>query len=94
MLTGQYVRGVRAMLKMSQVELARMVGVSYVVIRNIESSDGICDGKGHILYKIDQIFKEKGVNYDLTHNKLTVTCTIDLNATFGENSKNKLKTAS
>ncbi len=84
MLTGPYVRAARAILKMSQVDLAELVGVSYVVIRNIESTDGICDGKGHVLYKIERIFKEKGVKFDLAANELTIKCRVDLQAGFGE----------
>ncbi|MBT5828254.1 MAG: helix-turn-helix transcriptional regulator [Alphaproteobacteria bacterium] len=82
MLTGPYVRAARAILKMSQVELAELVGVSYVVIRNVESTDGICDGKGHVLYKIEKIFKENGIKFDLTSNDLTIKCSVNLEAGF------------
>jgi len=85
MLTGPYVRAARAILKMSQVELASLVGVSYVVIRNIESTDGICDGKGHVLYKIERIFKERGVNFELSGEALTIECRVNLRAGFEGN---------
>lgn len=84
MLTGPYVRAARAILKMSQVELAELVGVSYVVIRNVESTDGICDGKGHVLYKIEKIFKQQGIKFDLNSNKLTIECSINIQAGFND----------
>ena len=78
MLTGPYIRAARAILKISQVQLATMVGVSYVVIRNIESCDGICDGKGHVLFKMHKIFTDRGVSFTLHDTLLTISCEVKL----------------
>jgi transcriptional regulator with XRE-family HTH domain len=72
MIYGQHIRAARAILKMSQLELAELAGLSFVTIKKIEEVDTPVSTRTQNLYKLIEIFKERGVLFETKESELTI----------------------
>ncbi len=62
-ITGAQIRAARAMLRWTAAKLADTAGLSHPTIKRIERVDGLPDGRGSTLSRIEEALRAAGIEF-------------------------------